>query len=182
MTGTQPALTTETAVDASGLTFHATGEDIVSIRFADPNNTGDAFTDPTLANLDAGQGSPTWTLSGGDRVLTLSYGGQPALILQLSGASTVTAGNTGNVTATATLVDHVLHQLPPSALDVILSGVTVVATDTSGDTVTGSITVTVTDDLSIAAPDASSVNEGALLPGQRGQRRACERRCGRGRL
>ena len=145
-TGTNAASVNETDINTNDLSFQATGEDIASIKFADPNSTTDAFADPAFANLGAGQGTPTWTLSNGDRTLTLYYGSQAALILQLSGANAVTAGNTGNVTVTATLVDHFFHQLPNSTLDVILSGVTVVATDTSGDQVAGTIKVNITDD------------------------------------
>ena len=143
-TGTQSNLTTETAVDTNGLKFHATGEAIVSIKFADPNALLDAYADPTFTNLASG--TPQWSLSADGQTLTLSFGGQTALILQLSGATGAAAGTDADVTVTATLVNQFAHLVPPSVLDVILGGVKVVATDVSGDQTSATVTVNIVDD------------------------------------
>jgi hypothetical protein len=147
-TGTNPGSTAETFVDTNGLQFQAAAENIVSIKFADPNNLVDAYATPTFSNLASG--TPHWTLSGDGRTLTLDFGGQTALILALSGASSILAGATGNVTVTATLVDRFAHLVPPSALDVILDGVKVVATDASGDETSGTVSVSIVDDAPLA--------------------------------
>ncbi|HEX8031579.1 MAG TPA: Ig-like domain-containing protein, partial [Vicinamibacterales bacterium] len=143
-TGTNPGSTAETFVDTNGLQFQAAAENIVSIKFADPNNLVDAYATPNFSNLASG--TPHWTLSGDGRTLTLDFSGQTALILALSGASSILAGATGNVTVSATLVDRFVHLVPPSTLDVILNGVKVVATDASGDETSGTVSVNIVDD------------------------------------
>jgi len=142
-TGTKPTSPTETAVDTNGLRFKATGEDIISIKFANPN-----VTTPTFDNLASG--TPHWTLSSDGRTMTLDFAGQTALILALTGASNITAGSTGDVTVTATLTDSFRHFMPTQALDVVLNGVTVVATDVSNDPTTGSVSVHIVDDVPAA--------------------------------
>lgn len=156
VTGTTPASPAETAVDANTLVFHATGEAITSVVFADP-----AANVPTLANLAAG--TPEWALSDGGRTLTLSFGGQPALILSLSGSTGAVAGADATVSVTATLTDNFAHLAPSSVLDVVLSGVTVVATDNSGDKVTGTISVNIVDDVPTVAADVDSVGAGSTI-------------------
>ncbi|WP_442237249.1 VWA domain-containing protein [Rhodopseudomonas pseudopalustris] len=164
-TGSNPTQTSETAVDVNGLAFTAGSQNITSIKFADPNNGSDAYATPTFANL--GGGTPQWSLSADGRTLTLAFGGQTALVLALSGASTIAAGASGSVDVTATLVDNFAHLAPPDALNVILQGVKVVATDLSGDQVAGTVGVAVTDDTptmgtitngSIATNEASSIS------------------------
>ncbi|UJW87763.1 hypothetical protein IM737_10950 [Devosia sp. SL43] len=146
-TGTTPLSTAETAIDANTLTFHATGEAITSIVFADPTSMI-----PSVNNIASG--TAQWALSDGGRTLTLSFGGQAALILALSGATGGAAGADATISVTATLVNGFNHLAPNSLLDVILSAVTVVATDASGDKISGTISVNIVDDApSILAPD-----------------------------
>jgi T1SS-143 domain-containing protein len=148
--GTNPGSTGETAVDANTLVFHATGEAITSVVFADPG-----LNIPSLANL--GSGTPQWALSDAGRTLTLSFNGQAALVLALSGSTGAVAGADATVSVTATLVNGFTH-LTNSVLDVLIGGVTVVASDASGDKVYGAISVNIVDD----APVAGAVTDGIV--------------------
>ena len=107
---------------------------------------------------------------------TLAFAGQTALIMALTGSSTLAANATGSVTVTTTLVDRFAHLVPSSVLDVILGGVKVVATDTSGDQVAdGTVTVNIVDDaptLNIV-DTPSSVNETQTINGTCGPRGRC---------
>ncbi|WP_240233121.1 DUF5801 repeats-in-toxin domain-containing protein [Devosia lacusdianchii] len=156
-TGTTSGSTAETAVDANTLVFHATGEAITSVAFADP-----AINVPALANLASG--TPQWTLSNGGRTLTLSFAGQPALVLALTGSTGAAAGADATVSVTATLVNSFAHLAPNSVLDVILSGVSVVATDSSGDKVYGTISVNIVDDVPVLAADTDALAAGVYTP------------------
>ena len=109
--------------------------------------------DAVSALVNLGSGVVSWVLSGDGRTLTMSVGGQPALLLQISGPTSIAAGATDEVTITATLIDNVVHVLPPSTLNVILSGVSVVATDVSGDQVSGTVSVNIVDDVPTAVAD-----------------------------
>ncbi len=138
-TGTTPSSLKETATDGGTLVFHATGEAITSIKFAQPAGTGGAFE-----NLASG--TATWELSDNDRTLTLSINGKVALVLALTGDTGALAGNAATVSVTATLVSNFAHLAPNSMVDVILSGVEVEATDASGDKVVGTVAVNIVDD------------------------------------
>ena len=159
-TGTNPTSMGETDIDTNGLTFQATGQNITSIKFADPNNAFDSYATPEFTNLASG--TPHWTLSADGRTLTLDFGGQTALILALSGASTIAAGSTDSVTVTATLVDRFAHLLPTSTLDVILSGVSVVAIDASGDQVAGTVSVNIVDDAPLFGTTGHTPDHGVI--------------------
>jgi len=157
VTGTTPASTAETAIDANTMVFHATGEAITSIVFANPE-----VSVPVLSNLASG--TPQWALSDGGRTLTLSFNGQPALILALSGSTGAAAGADATISVTATLTNNFAHLAPASVLDVILSGITVVATDLSGDQVTGTVSVNIVDDAPMLVADTDNLAAGVFTP------------------
>lgn len=146
-TGTASMACSETAVELNALTFKATGEDIVSITFADAANLP-----PSINNLH--NGTAGWVRSEDGRSLTLTIDGQAALVLVLTGAARADAGTNAVVGVTATLVGQFSHLAPTSILDVILSQVQVDARDFSGDFVSGYVTVNIVDDAPVAfAPD-----------------------------
>ena len=88
------------------------------------------------------------------------------MTLDLSAPASIAAGATGNVTVTATLSDHLQHVLGNSAQISSIGNVGVVATDTDGDTTTGTVNINVQDDVPsvTAATETKTVYED-LLPG-----------------
>lgn len=127
-------------VDTATLTFTSGSDAITSITFG---STGGI----NVSGLDETQ-SITWVVSNGGRTLTGSIGGDPVIRIDLTGATTVAAGgSSGNVTATATLLNNMLHQNSPDSDSLVITGVQVVAADPDGDTATFTFTgVTVNDD------------------------------------
>ena len=157
VTGSTPGSTAETDQDSSSLTFTAGSDDITSIVFSD---TGSISID---AGLEPGT-VVTWTLSNGGRTLTGSIGGVDAIVLQLSGSQSASAGGgTVTPTVTVTLTDAFPHEDNPDADQLVISGVTVRASEADGDFADGSVTVTVLDDAPDAKDDdAQSVAEDAV--------------------
>ncbi|MBZ9892564.1 cadherin-like domain-containing protein [Mesorhizobium sp. BR1-1-3] len=143
VTGTDPGSRGETAQANSGITFTTTGEAIV-VAFADP--IGPNWVAPTVSGLAVGY-SIDWALAGGQLVGTLMRGATnlgPAIYLSLSGTS---AGANSSLTpvVTATLTDQLQHLAGSGS--VTINGLQVVATDTSGDHVSGAVNLTVLDDV-----------------------------------
>ncbi|HCH0557172.1 TPA: hypothetical protein NKO30_007345, partial [Pseudomonas aeruginosa] len=88
-----------------------------------------------------------WVLSNGGHTLTGSIGGQKAIVLELTGASTAAAGgNAVTAGVKVTLFDGFPHEDTPNASELVLSNIKVIATDTDGDTATGMVSVKVIDD------------------------------------
>ncbi|MER8899884.1 Ig-like domain-containing protein, partial [Mesorhizobium sp. M0676] len=157
VTGTNPGSRGETAQAISGITFTTTGE-AITVAFADPAGGAPPWVAPTVNGLAAGY-SITWALSGGQLVGTLMQGPTnlgPAIYLSLLNTS---AGANSSLTpvVTATLTDQLQH-LAGSG-NVTINGLQVVATDTSGDHVSGSVNLTVLDDAPLPfTPDSIFVD------------------------
>ncbi|WGD49493.1 DUF5801 repeats-in-toxin domain-containing protein [Bradyrhizobium sp. CB1650] len=148
VTGTSPSSRAETAQATTGITFNATGE-AITVAFGDPAVSGSGWVAPTVNGLAAGY-SLSWSVVGGQLVGTLFQGATnlgAAIYLGLTNTSA--AANT-SVTpiVTVTLVDQLQNALSPT--DVTITGLHVVATDTSGDQVFGIVNVTVKDDVPTA--------------------------------
>src|SRR4029077_26512 len=79
-----------------------------------------------------------------------------AVTLDLSAPASIAAGATGNVTVTATLSDNLQHVLGNGAQISSIGSVGVVATDTDGDTTTGTVSINVQDD--VPTPPAVTAN------------------------
>ncbi|WP_436124700.1 Ig-like domain-containing protein, partial [Aminobacter sp. LjRoot7] len=143
VTGTTPGSRGETAQAASGITFTSSGEAIV-VAFANP--VGDpSWVAPTVSGLAAGY-SISWALVGNELVGTLMQGAinlGPAIYLSLSNT---TAGANSSLTpvVTATLTDQLQHLVGSG--NITVTGLKVVATDTSGDEASGNVNLTVVDD------------------------------------
>ena len=75
-----------------------------------------------------------------------------AVTLDLSAPASIAAGTTGNVTVTATLSDNLQHVPGGGAQISSIGSVGVVATDTDGDTTTGTVNINVQDDIPAVAP------------------------------
>ncbi|HTN61679.1 MAG TPA: DUF5801 repeats-in-toxin domain-containing protein, partial [Devosia sp.] len=142
VTGSNPASGAESVTATSGITFTTTGE-AITVGFADP--AGADWVAPAVAGLATGY-SIDWSLSGGQLVGTLMQGltnHGPAIYLSLAGTSAA-AGASVTPKVTVTLVDSLEHASGNGSVTII--GVKVVATDSSGDTVSGSVDLTVADD------------------------------------
>ncbi len=72
------------------------------------------------------------------------------MTLDLSASASIAAGATGNVTVTATLSDNLQHVPGNGAQISSIGNVGVVATDTDGDTTTGTVNINVQDDVPTA--------------------------------
>jgi VCBS repeat-containing protein len=150
--GTNPSSPNE--VDTALLTFTSGSDAITSITFGSTAGIN-------VAGLDESQ-TITWAVSNGGRTLTGSINGDAVIRVELSGASTVAAGGAaGNVTATATLLNNMLHQNNPDADSLTITGVQVVAADPDGSTATFTFTgITVNDDApTVAAPSGTIEND-----------------------
>ncbi|MBN8936883.1 MAG: VCBS domain-containing protein [Rhizobiales bacterium] len=151
VTGTDPASRGETDQKTSGITFTATGEDIM-VAFANP--TGDpAWVAPTITGLAAGY-HLEWRLDGGELIGSLikdvgSVDLGDFVVLSLTNTAAA-PGNSVTPTVTATLIDNLLQTAGLGTNDVTINGLQVVATDTSGDHVSGAVNLAVRDDVPTA--------------------------------
>ncbi|ESZ39619.1 hypothetical protein X732_14435 [Mesorhizobium sp. L2C066B000] len=145
VTGTNPGSRGETAQAISGITFTTTGE-AINVAFANP--TGDPnWVAPTVSGLASGY-TISWALVGNQLVGSLiqTAGSVNLGAFVYLALSTTNAGPNSSLTpvVTATLTDQLQH-LAGSG-NVTINGIQVVATDTSGDHVSGSVNLTVLDD------------------------------------
>jgi VCBS repeat-containing protein len=146
VTGTDPDSRGETDQATSGITFTAVGE-AITVSFADPNVSGSGWIAPTVSGL-ASDYSLSWALNSEGQLVGTLIGPDdvnlgPSIYLSLSGQTSAAAGSTATPTVTVTLTDQLQHALD----DVTITGIKVVATDTSGDQVSGDVNVTVHDDV-----------------------------------
>ena len=86
------------------------------------------------------------------------------MTLDLVAPDSIAAGATGNVTVTAILSDNLQHVLGNGAQISSIGNVGVVATDTDGDTTTGTVNINVQDDVPTAVADIDSVAAGTPGP------------------
>ncbi|MCH4295954.1 choice-of-anchor K domain-containing protein [Shewanella sp. 3B26] len=123
--------------DSQSLAFTASGSaDITSFVFG--STAGISVT-----GLD---GSTTWNVDNNTGNLVGSIGGVPMIILSLTGGA-ISAGQTGNVSVTATLLDNLQHGSNPVDIDSIsISGIIVNAIDTQNHSASGTVSITVEDD------------------------------------
>ncbi|OWV96968.1 immunoglobulin-like domain-containing protein [Rhizobium sp. R693] len=162
VTGTAPGSRGETAQATSGINFTATGE-ALTVAFATPGVSASGWQAPTVNGLANGY-SVHWELSSGQLVGHLisptSVDLGAFVLLSLAG-TTAAAGQTLTPTVTATLVDNLIDGNNVGSLTI--SGIQVVATDTTGDKVSGSVALTITDDApSFGAPDTATVADKAV--------------------
>ncbi|MGB3897912.1 MAG: type I secretion C-terminal target domain-containing protein, partial [Mesorhizobium sp.] len=157
VTGTNPSSPNETDQKSGGITFTATGE-AITVGFATPGGIG--WTAPTVNGLADGF-SIKWALSGGVLIGTLMQGqvshGE-AIRLALSGQTDAGPGDTASPTVTATLTGPLEHAAGNG--NVTVSGIQVVATDSSGDTAIANVNLNVLDDA--PALGTLSVTDGAI--------------------
>ncbi|KIO34833.1 beta strand repeat-containing protein, partial [Shewanella sp. cp20] len=147
-------LASATDTDSSGLSFTAGVYDVTSFAFT---NIGDI----NVSGLDA---NISWDLDASGNLIG-SIDGTPVLQLSLSG-SNISAGATGSVTVSVTLLDNLPHGA--NVDDIVINGITVEATDTSNATATGSVSVKVIDDgvtldpLDLAGDNAAGIYDGVI--------------------
>ena len=161
----------EAAIDAIG-SDPASGDEIDSgnLSFTAGSDTlsGFAFTGfaGLVTNLDGAGIDIFWSMAPDGQTITgsLTMGGPAAITISLTAPASIAPGATANASVTVTLADNLPHELAMAAQTQSLGTVTVQASDTDGDLATGVVTVQVTDDIPVAAPDADSVTEdGALI-------------------
>ncbi|MGF6207093.1 retention module-containing protein [Pseudomonas frederiksbergensis] len=134
------------------------------------------LSDGTNPNTPALTQSGTFTVTAPDGLQTLDVGGihvvaggvaagfPQSVTTALGSTFTVTGYNasTGVVSYSYTLVDNESHPTANGA-NSITENISVVATDADGSTASGQINVNIVDDLPTAAPDTSTVAEGATV-------------------
>ncbi|WP_083250309.1 type I secretion C-terminal target domain-containing protein, partial [Shewanella colwelliana] len=125
-------LGTATDSDIAGLSFTAGAHDVTAFAFTNLNEI-------TVDGLD---GNLTWSLDSSGNLIG-SIGNTAVLQLSLTGNS-ISAGTTGSVTVSVTLLDNLSHNV--SVDELTIDGITVIATDASGATATGTVSVKVVDD------------------------------------
>jgi large repetitive protein len=135
--------------DSDGLTFNAGSDDITSIVFG-------ATGGISVSGIEGGT-TITWVASNGGRTLTGSIDGTEVIRLDLTGATSVTAGGNGVTTVTATLLAEFPHEDGPDADSLTITGIVVVATDTDGDSATGTVSVVVVDDEPIVTATGGTI-------------------------
>ncbi|WP_037428834.1 VCBS domain-containing protein [Shewanella colwelliana] len=118
--------------DSAGLSFTAGAHDVTAFAFTNLN-------DITVDGLD---GNLTWSLDASGNLIG-SIGNTDVLQLSLTG-NAISAGNAGSVSVSVTLLDNLSHNV--SVNDLTVDGITVIATDASGATATGTVSVKVVDD------------------------------------
>ena len=145
---------TELLVDESAITdsdntpalsFTAGSDDLVGFAFSDDLSGLDIdVSDDTTPDVFWFRADDT-TIQGyvnGDNT-----SGTLAITLALTDPGTITAGNTSDVTVTATLTDAFPHPDAGGAQTVSVGSVNVVATDTDGSETEASVAVSVLDDV-----------------------------------
>ncbi|MFZ2090616.1 MAG: VCBS domain-containing protein, partial [Pseudolabrys sp.] len=157
VTGSNSSLTTETAQD-NALTFTSGSDNIIGVAFS-------LSILPSVSGAAAGT-SFFWMVNGSGQLeghIGTSASDPLGIILSISGATTANAGgNTASPTITATLTDNFPHA--PGSGSISVTGIQVVATDTDGDTATGSASVAIIDDVPTAVADTDSIAAGGFAP------------------
>ena len=140
-TGSNPSLTSEVD-NTPALSFTAGSDNLTSFAFS---GIGGLVTD---LNGTGGQ-DIFWQLVSTTQIKGFLDAGHTllAVTLDLSAPASIAAGATGNVTVTATLSDNLQHVLGNGAQISSIGSVGVVATDTDGDTTTGTVNINVQDDV-----------------------------------
>ena len=143
-TGSNPSLTSEVD-NAPALSFTAGSDNLTSFAFS---GIGGLVTD---LNGTGGQ-DIFWQLVSPTQIKGFLDAGHTllAVTLDLSAPASIAAGATGTVTVTATLSDNLQHVLANGAQISSIGNVGVVATDTDGDTTTGTVNINVQDDVPTA--------------------------------
>ena len=157
-TGSNPSSTAETD-NTPSLSFTAGSDNLTSFAFS--NTLSDLVTD---LNGDGAQ-DIFWDRFSDTQIKGYLDGAhtQLAVTLDLSAPANIAAGTTDNVTVTMTLSDNLLHPNDLGGQVSSLGNVGVVATDIDGDATTGTVNLTVKNDVPTASVDTNNVNEGALL-------------------
>nr|WP_258406989.1 Ig-like domain-containing protein [Shewanella rhizosphaerae] len=145
---------TATDSDSAGLSFTAGAYDVTGFAFG---NIGDI----NVSGLDA---NISWSLDSSGNLIG-KIDGNAVLQLSLSG-SNISAGATGSVTVSVTLLDNLPHGT--SVDELVINGITVVATDAANDTATGTVSVKVIDDgvtvnpIDLAGDNAAGIYDGVI--------------------
>ncbi|TPJ42893.1 Ig-like domain-containing protein, partial [Mesorhizobium sp. B2-6-5] len=145
VTGTNPGSRGETAQANSGITFTTSGE-AISVDFANPTDAS-KWVAPTVSGLASGY-TLSWSLVGGELVghliQTLGSVDLGAFVYLALSNTTAAANSSLTPVVTATLTDQLQHAAGSG--NITINGLQVVATDTSGDHVSGAVNLTVLDD------------------------------------
>ncbi|WKE65129.1 retention module-containing protein [Gallaecimonas kandeliae] len=136
------------------LFFTAGSDPLGNFQFMAPNNINVDVNGDSMPDL-------TWVVSADGQTLTGYINGQAALVLSLSW-SDIAVGETGNVTVHVQLLEAFPHPDGQGANEITVSGI-VVGSDTDGDNVSGTVAVTVVDDVPTANNDSGSVTEDSAL-------------------
>ena len=179
--GADPSVTQNAtiAVDEAGLgTVNATGSatatnvetntGTVTFQAGSDNITGVAFGSVAgiTADVNGVSGADIiWSLNTPTQIVG-TINGIAAIQIDLTPPSLpITAGSSGSATVTVTLLDNFPHPIDANQNVINLTGVTVVGTDTDGDTAAATVAINITDDVPTAAADTDAVQSGATETG-----------------
>ncbi|KFG91057.1 Hemolysin erythrocyte lysis protein [Sphingobium herbicidovorans NBRC 16415] len=160
----EEALSTANALGTNPTSTAEAGSDTVSFLAGSDNITGVAFTTVAgiTANVDGIAGDDiVWTLDSATQV-TGKIGGITAITLTLVPPTLpILAGASGSATVSVTISDNFPHPFGGTG-NIVISGITVTATDTDNDLASATAQVTVIDDAPMGtAPLAVSVTNSA---------------------
>ena len=120
----------------------------------------DALTTFAFGNSTAGLGAGLTWVRVDDTTITGSDGATLIVTLKLTAPASIAAGASGDATVTATLANNYDSHSGINVDDLqALGSVSVVASDQDGDSATGTVSVSVSDDLPVATDDGSSLTE-----------------------
>ncbi len=155
-TGSAAATTVET--NTGTVTFLAGVDNITAVAFT--SVAGITADVNGVAGADI-----VWTLVGPTQIKG-AIGGIDAIRIDLTPPSLpIVHGTSGSATVTVTLLDNFPHPNAAGQNIINLTGLTVVATDTDGDTAAATVAVNVTDDVPTAVADTDGVTEGQIATG-----------------
>ena len=160
----EEALSTANALGTNPTSTAEAGSDTVSFLAGSDNITGLAFTTVAgiTANVDGIAGDDiVWTLDSATQI-TGKIGGITAITLTLVPPTLpILAGASGSATVSVTISDNFPHPFGGTG-NIVISGITVTATDIDNDVASATAQITVIDDTPIGtAPLAVSVTNSA---------------------
>jgi len=149
------------ATHSDTVTFHAGSDNITAIKFA---------TDISglIADVDGLPGNDVVWTRDSDTKITGTINGVVAITITLTPPSLpIAAGGNGSATVSVVLSDNFPHPHVPGENTIALTGLTVVATDTDGDSASANVTINVIDDVPAVqiAGSPNAVTEGQIANG-----------------
>lgn len=148
------AATSQTVHSNPDLQFTA-GSDDLTFSFATPTGSNA----PTVTGLN---GTITWSINS-DGHLIGSIGDVPTIELSLPDGARISATQTGSVDVTAKLIDPLLHADGKDSITI--EGIKVIGADHDGDSVSGTVKLTIADDKPVITSTSHDVATAHIASG-----------------